>query len=42
MLSHVFVGITDFERAFGFYAPLLDSLDLKLKFRDEEVAGPAG
>jgi catechol 2,3-dioxygenase-like lactoylglutathione lyase family enzyme len=36
MLSHVFVGITDFERAFGFYAPLLDSLGLKLKFRDEQ------
>ena len=37
MLSHVFVGITDFERAFGFYAPLLDSLGLKLKFRDEQT-----
>lgn len=41
MLSHVFVGITDFERAFGFYAALMDSLNLKLKFRDVE-AGWAG
>ena len=38
MLSHVFVGIADFERAFGFYAALLDSLGLKLKFRDERSA----
>lgn len=37
MLSHVFVGITDFERAFGFYAALLDTLKLKLKFRDAET-----
>jgi catechol 2,3-dioxygenase-like lactoylglutathione lyase family enzyme len=37
MLSHVFVGITDFERAFNFYAPLLDALGLKLKFRDEQT-----
>jgi catechol 2,3-dioxygenase-like lactoylglutathione lyase family enzyme len=41
MLSHVFVGITDFERAFRFYAALMDALSLKLKFRDEQ-AGWAG
>jgi catechol 2,3-dioxygenase-like lactoylglutathione lyase family enzyme len=41
MLSHVFVGINDFERAFGFYAALMDTLSLKLKFRDEQT-GCAG
>lgn len=42
MLSHVFVGITDFKRAFGFYSVLMGTLDLQLKFRDEDGAGPAG
>jgi hypothetical protein len=46
MLSHVFVGISDFERAFGFYSVLMDTLDLRLKFRDNDTcwAGwmPAG
>jgi catechol 2,3-dioxygenase-like lactoylglutathione lyase family enzyme len=37
MLSHVYVGITDFERAFGFYSALMDTLSLKLKFRDEQT-----
>lgn len=36
MLSHVFVGITDFKRAFGFYSVLMGTLDLQLKFRDED------
>ena len=34
MLSHVFLGITDFDRAFDFYAPLMASLGLRLKFSD--------
>ena len=34
MLSHVFLGITDFARAFDFYAPLMASLGLPLKFSD--------
>lgn len=34
MLSHVFLGITDFDRAFGFYAPLMASLGQQLKFSD--------
>lgn len=34
MLSHVFLGITDFDRAFDFYAPLMASLGLQLKFSD--------
>jgi hypothetical protein len=35
MLSHVFVGVTDFERAFGFCAALMGEPRLKLRFRDE-------
>lgn len=35
MLSHVFIGVTDFERAYAFYAALMAQLDLPLKFRDE-------
>lgn len=35
MLSHVFVGVTDFERAFGFYTALMGELRLKLRFRDD-------
>jgi len=34
MFSHVNIGITDFERAFRFYAGLMDILDLKLRFED--------
>ncbi|AXL49727.1 glyoxalase [Paraburkholderia caffeinilytica] len=37
MLSHVFVGISDFERAFGFYSVLMDTLGLRLKFRDSDA-----
>lgn len=35
MLSHVHIGISDFGRAFGFYAPLMAALGLQLKFRDD-------
>jgi catechol 2,3-dioxygenase-like lactoylglutathione lyase family enzyme len=35
MLSHVHIGIGDFGRALGFYAPLMDALGLQLKFRDD-------
>jgi catechol 2,3-dioxygenase-like lactoylglutathione lyase family enzyme len=34
MLSHVFIGVTDFDRAFGFYSALMAELGLGLKFRD--------
>lgn len=34
MLSHVFVGVTDFERAFGFYSAVMQTLDMPLKFCD--------
>lgn len=32
MLSHVFVGVNDFEPAFRFYGALMQQLDLRLKF----------
>ena len=36
MLSHVHVGIGDFDRAFAFYAPILAELGRTLRFRDPE------
>lgn len=35
MLSHVFVGVTNFPRAFAFYEAVLADLGLVLKFRDD-------
>ncbi len=35
MISHVFIGVTDFERAFAFYAPLMAALGQPLRFRDD-------
>lgn len=35
MLSHTFVGVGDFERAYAFYAALMDSLGLPQKFKDD-------
>ena len=32
MFSHVFVGISDFDRAFSFYQPLMASLGIQLRF----------
>ncbi|ATQ78075.1 glyoxalase [Massilia violaceinigra] len=34
MISHVFIGVTDFAPAFGFYAALMPELGLALKFSD--------
>jgi len=34
VFSHVFVGVTDFERALGFYTALMDTLGLELRFLD--------
>lgn len=34
MFSHVFIGIDDFQRALGFYTPLMAELGLRLKFSD--------
>ena len=42
MLSHVHVGITDFQRAFAFYKRLMDELGFTLKFSEPENYGRAG
>lgn len=34
MLSHVFLGVNNFDRAFAFYAGLMKELGLVLKFAD--------
>ncbi len=41
MISHVHVGVTDFDRAFVFYAGVMDVLGFPLKFceRDRPWAG---
>ena len=41
MISHVFVGVSDFDRAFEFYSALMHELGLNLKFceRDKPWAG---
>jgi catechol 2,3-dioxygenase-like lactoylglutathione lyase family enzyme len=36
MISHVFIGITDFERALAFYSPLMAELGLVRKFADPD------
>ncbi|WP_211454605.1 VOC family protein [Collimonas antrihumi] len=36
MISHVFVGTTDFQRAFRFYSAVMETLDLQLKFCDAD------
>jgi len=36
MLSHVHVGISDYDRAFAFYSPLLTGLGLERKFADRD------
>jgi len=41
MISHVHVGVTDFDRAFVFYSGVMDALGFPLKFceRDRPWAG---
>ena len=34
MFSHIFLGVSDFERAFGFYNAVLTGLGLDAHFRD--------
>lgn len=34
MISHVFIGVNDFPRAFEFYSGLMNELGLVLKFAD--------
>lgn len=36
MFSHIFFGVSDFERAFAFYAPLMEALGNQLRFCDRE------
>jgi catechol 2,3-dioxygenase-like lactoylglutathione lyase family enzyme len=36
MISHVFIGITDFDRAFKFYSSIMNELNLQLKFCDTD------
>ncbi len=36
MISHVFIGVTDFARANAFYAAVLAQLDLVCKFCDHD------
>jgi catechol 2,3-dioxygenase-like lactoylglutathione lyase family enzyme len=37
VLSHVFVGITDFSRALAFYTGIMTTLGLELKFSDPDI-----
>lgn len=41
MLSHVYVGVTDFDRALAFYGPLMEILGYPLKFADRKKAWAA-
>jgi len=34
LFSHVFIGIRDFDRALGFYTPLMEALGHRLRFCD--------
>ena len=36
MFSHIYIGITAFDRAFGFYSALTAELGLRLKFSDAD------
>jgi catechol 2,3-dioxygenase-like lactoylglutathione lyase family enzyme len=36
MLSHVHIGVTDFQRAFAFYSAVMDALGFPLKFSEPE------
>ena len=36
MFSHIFVGITDFNRALAFYNPVMAALGIKPRFCDKE------
>lgn len=38
MFSHIFIGITDFDRAFAFYAEMMEGLGIEIRFSDREKA----
>lgn len=37
MISHVFIGITDFDRAFNFYSAVMEEMGLTLKFCERGI-----
>ena len=37
MFSHIFIGVSDFDRAYSFYAPLMALLGIDLKFHAKDV-----
>ena len=41
MISHIYVGVTDFDRAHAFYAPIMAALELKQRFADPVQAWAA-
>jgi lactoylglutathione lyase len=36
VFSHIFMSVSDFDRAFNFYRPLMNSLGVELRFCDHE------
>ena len=36
MFSHIFIGISDFDKAMAFYQPVMTCLDVKLRFVDRD------
>jgi catechol 2,3-dioxygenase-like lactoylglutathione lyase family enzyme len=34
LISHIYLGVADFERSFAFYSPLMAELGLQCKFSD--------
>ena len=38
MISHIFVGVTDFDRAFKYYSAIMDALGLRLKFCEADAS----
>ena len=37
MFSHIFVSVTDFDRALRFYKPLMAALDVELRWSDKRT-----
>ena len=36
MFSHIFLGVSDFQRALSFYSPVMEALEIKLRFCEPE------
>ena len=41
MFSHIVVGVTNFERALKFYVPIMDALEIRNRFIDEDKSWAA-